>query len=201
MVSKTREKLIEVARQLFIKKGVENTTMNDIATASEKGRRTVYTYFKNKKEIFNAVVSQQSDKIIEELRALSHLPLPPLDKLRNYLTERFLLFDRLTQQSEKIHNFFNRDHRRIERIYRQTVEKEGAILDSMMSEGIAAGVFDAVQAARLSGFIAIVSQMPDTSVRISASDSKANVEIMRGKAIEFIIKGIVKSNNNNNSLL
>ena len=49
MVLKTRDKLIEVARQLFAQKGEENTTMNDIAVASEKGRRTVYTYFKNKK--------------------------------------------------------------------------------------------------------------------------------------------------------
>ncbi len=49
MVLKTRERLIEVARQLFAHKGVANTTMNDIAEASEKGRRTIYTYFKNKK--------------------------------------------------------------------------------------------------------------------------------------------------------
>lgn len=46
MVTKTRDKLIEVARQLFAHKGIENTTMNDIASASEKGRRTIYTYFK-----------------------------------------------------------------------------------------------------------------------------------------------------------
>jgi AcrR family transcriptional regulator len=56
MVLKTRDKLIEVARQLFATKGEENTTMNDIAVASEKGRRTIYTYFKNKREILNAVV-------------------------------------------------------------------------------------------------------------------------------------------------
>ena len=43
MAIKTREKLIEVARQLFARKGIENTTMNDIANASEKGRRTNYT--------------------------------------------------------------------------------------------------------------------------------------------------------------
>ena len=47
-VSKTREKLVDVARQLFAKMGVENTTMNDIAMASQKGRRTLYTYFKSK---------------------------------------------------------------------------------------------------------------------------------------------------------
>lgn len=50
MVVKTREKLIEVARQLFVHKGLENTTMNDIANASEKGRRTIYTYFRNKRK-------------------------------------------------------------------------------------------------------------------------------------------------------
>lgn len=35
-VSKTRAKLVDVARQLFAKKGVDDTTMNDIAVASKK---------------------------------------------------------------------------------------------------------------------------------------------------------------------
>ena len=54
MASKTRERLLEVAHQLFASNGVERTTMNDIATASDKGRRTIYTYFKNKREIYEA---------------------------------------------------------------------------------------------------------------------------------------------------
>lgn len=36
-ISKTRQKLVDVARQLFAKNGLNNTTMNDIAVASEKG--------------------------------------------------------------------------------------------------------------------------------------------------------------------
>ncbi|MDE6467203.1 MAG: TetR/AcrR family transcriptional regulator, partial [Duncaniella sp.] len=56
IAAKTRERLLDVARQLFVSNGVERTTMNDIATASDKGRRTIYTYFKNKKEIYDAVV-------------------------------------------------------------------------------------------------------------------------------------------------
>ena len=35
-VSKTKARLVDVARQLFAKMGVENTTMNDIALASKK---------------------------------------------------------------------------------------------------------------------------------------------------------------------
>ena len=47
-ISKTRQKLVDVARQLFAKNGLAGTTMNDIAVASGKGRRTLYTYFNRK---------------------------------------------------------------------------------------------------------------------------------------------------------
>ena len=60
-VSKTKAKLVDVARQLFAKMGVENTTMNDIALATKKGRRTLYTYFKSKDEIYLAVVESELD--------------------------------------------------------------------------------------------------------------------------------------------
>ena len=58
-VSKTRDMLVDVARQLFARMGVDNTTMNDIAQASRKGRRTLYTYFKSKNEIYLAVVESE----------------------------------------------------------------------------------------------------------------------------------------------
>ena len=43
-ISKTRQKLVDVARQLFAKNGLENTTMNDIAQQSGKGRRTLHLF-------------------------------------------------------------------------------------------------------------------------------------------------------------
>ena len=54
-ISKTRQTLVDVARKLFAKQGLENTTMNDIAVASGKGRRTIYTYFKTKEDIIDFV--------------------------------------------------------------------------------------------------------------------------------------------------
>ena len=55
-ISKTRQKLVDVARQLFAKNGIANTTMNDIAVASGKGRRTLYTYFSRKEDVYYAVI-------------------------------------------------------------------------------------------------------------------------------------------------
>ncbi|MDE6783113.1 MAG: TetR/AcrR family transcriptional regulator, partial [Paramuribaculum sp.] len=89
MVSKTRDKLLEVARNLFMVKGVEHTTMNDIATASERGRRTIYTYFKSKREIYQAVVERESELVISRLREVVQSSVPPEEKLRSYLTIRF----------------------------------------------------------------------------------------------------------------
>ena len=43
MSNNTRSELIEVARQLFATQGFDNTTMNEIAAKSGKGRRTLYT--------------------------------------------------------------------------------------------------------------------------------------------------------------
>ena len=65
----TRQLLMEKARQLFAKSGFENTTMNDIAEASQRGRRTLYTYFSRKKEIYNAVVESELESMYIKLQS------------------------------------------------------------------------------------------------------------------------------------
>ena len=77
-VSKTKAKLVDVARQLFAKMGVENTTMNDIALASKKGRRTLYTYFKSKEDIYMAVVESELDILSDIMKRVVEKDISPL---------------------------------------------------------------------------------------------------------------------------
>ena len=77
-VSKTKAKLVDVARQLFAKMGVENTTMNDIALASKKGRRTLYTYFKSKDEIYLAVVESELDILSDMMKRVAEKNISPM---------------------------------------------------------------------------------------------------------------------------
>ncbi len=44
--------ILEAARSLFSKKGLENCTMDDIASAAEYTRRTLYSYFKGRDELY-----------------------------------------------------------------------------------------------------------------------------------------------------
>mgnify|MGYP000882378807 CR=1 FL=1 len=141
MVLKTRDKLIEVARQLFAHQGVENTTMNDIASASERGRRTIYTYFKNKRDIYNAVVKTESDQIIDKLSELLTMPLPPEQKLMNFIFIRFEAIKELVSRNGSLRAGFFRDVRKVERARRSTTGKEANILKQILAEGVEQKVF------------------------------------------------------------
>ena len=80
-VSKTRAKLVDVARQLFAKNGVDDTTMNDIAVASKKGRRTLYTYFKSKEDIYMAVVESELEMLSGAMEKVAEQDIAPDTKI------------------------------------------------------------------------------------------------------------------------
>jgi len=84
-MSNTKKMLIEVARQLFADKGKKEITMNDIASASKKGRRTLYTYFNNKEEIYRAVIDKELDTILDRLYIVSNQKAEPDVKLKNHI--------------------------------------------------------------------------------------------------------------------
>ncbi len=48
--------IVETAEEMFAQRGYENTSMDDIARASEFTKRTLYKYFMNKEDLFFAVI-------------------------------------------------------------------------------------------------------------------------------------------------
>lgn len=141
MILKTRDKLIEVARQLFANKGVEKTTMNDIAEASDKGRRTIYTYFKNKREIYRAVVDKESMQMLSRLHELSCRQLSPENKLISFIFLRFDAVKEIVMRNGSLRASFFRDVRAVDRVRRITAEEESKILARILQEGVDKGVF------------------------------------------------------------
>lgn len=146
MALKTRDKLVEVARQLFARQGIENTTMSDIANASDKGRRTIYTYFKNKREIYDAVVERESEQIVGRLRWLVTADMPPMEKLERFIDQRIdALLDLMVHYNDNnimIRSLLKRDGKRIEEIRYRAIEKEHEILTAILDEGVRLGCFN-----------------------------------------------------------
>ncbi len=189
MGSKTREKLIEVARQLFSHKGVAHTTMNDIANASAKGRRTIYTYFKNKKEIYNAVLEGESDRLVNTLRGIACSDAPVEDRLRAFLRERL---ERLlpTGAAASQRAWLKFDGRRLVRIQNMARDKESAMLSALLAEGCEKGVFDPARCRLAEGFLAVATMVSDT--QSVAGFMPANREDAIEDFIEFLLTDILR---------
>ncbi|MDY3141141.1 MAG: TetR/AcrR family transcriptional regulator [Parabacteroides sp.] len=141
-VSKTRERLVEVARQLFARSGVENTTMNDIAQASSKGRRTLYTYFKNKEEIYQAVVESEIDKLNKMLMEVASKDLPADEKLITYIYSRLDAVKALVFRNGTLRANLFRDIWTVEKIRKDFDLRDIEVIKGILDEGIAQGLFN-----------------------------------------------------------
>lgn len=191
MVSKTREKFIEVARQLFARKGVENTTMNDIASASSKGRRTIYTYFKSKREIFNAVIETETDKILSRLRMIVATQESPDRKLREYIAARFEAMKEIVGRNGSLRAGFFRDIRKVDRAQRIIAAKEIALLSEILDEGISARIFK-IDNVRSQAILIIyaIQGLVVPYIRDSLREDGISQEDIKEKLASMILQGI-----------
>lgn len=62
-----RKNISEMAEKLFIEKGIENTSMNDIAKESGYSKASLYVYFKDKEELIAVLVLESMEKLYEYL--------------------------------------------------------------------------------------------------------------------------------------
>ena len=140
-MSRTREKLVEIARQLFARKGVENTTMKDIAVASKKGRRTLYTYFKSKKEIYLAVIESELNKLYESLQAVAISDLPEDEKLLEFIYVRLDAIKEVVTRNGTLRANFFRDIWKVEVVRKDFDVREIQIIQNILDAGVEKGVF------------------------------------------------------------
>ena len=139
---KTRQLLVDVARQLFAKQGFEGTTMNDIAEASGKGRRTLYTYFKSKDEVYSAVIDGELMRISSTFLAVARKQLPPLEKMVELIFAHLSLIKEAVARNGNLRAEFFRNIWQVERVRKRYDKKEHDIIAKTLEEGMQAGVFE-----------------------------------------------------------
>ena len=81
-ILRNRTVILRSARELFHKKGFYGTTMEDLAQHSGFDRRTIYNHFKNKEDVFAALISSILTDIDAVFNNISDEKGSPLDKLR-----------------------------------------------------------------------------------------------------------------------
>lgn len=141
-VSKTRAKLVDVARQLFAKKGVDDTTMNDIAVASKKGRRTLYTYFKSKEDIYMAVVESELEMLSDAMEQVAKKDITPDEKILKLIETHLDSIKMVVYRNGTLRAGFFRNIWRVEAVRKNFDAKEIKLFKQVLAEGKDKGIFD-----------------------------------------------------------
>ncbi len=182
--------LIEVARQLFAKNGKKEVTMNDIAEVSKKGRRTLYTYFKNKEEIYKAVIDKELDTIIERLAVVTSQKMEPDEKLTAHILTHLDAVKDVVNRNGSLRADFFHDIYEVERKRRKIDVQEIAFIRAIIVDGIKKGVFKRMDP-DLSSTI-IFYAIKGLEVPYIRQNINSEFEKNKNSIVEFVFQGIKK---------
>jgi AcrR family transcriptional regulator len=183
-----REQLIDIAAQLFDRKGYAQTNINDIATELGLGRSAIYHYFRNKEEILAAMVEAEALTPSHQLQILMEQPgLSASERIRRGVVDgiirrlatgsRSILLSRLeTQIPEELGPLYNQGRRHIYDFYVRCI-----------TEGIANGEFRELDP-KIAAF-AVIGMANWTSRWYSPKGSKSPKEIGEMMA-DFALQGL-----------
>ena len=139
---KTRNHLVDTARILFAKNGFEATTMNDIAAASGKGRRTLYTYFSSKEEIYVAVIQSELERLSDQMEEVARQEMAPEKKMAKLFFAHLEFVKETVYRNGNLRAEFFRDIWKVESVRKNFDRNEIILFRRVMNEGNDRGVFD-----------------------------------------------------------
>ena len=147
---KRRHEILEKAMDVFMDEGFEDVTLQKIADRCGITRTTLYTYFKNKREIFNFSIKQflqilennlteiKKEKNLSHTEKLIRVITVIIERLEENRRILSVVLDYLIYASKRDHN--SGDYDPGYRVRRRTVRLRH-ILATMLIEGIKAGEF------------------------------------------------------------
>lgn len=92
MKIKTKDKILNISKKLFLEKGYHETDMRLIAKESNMAIGSLYYHFKNKDELFNKVIDSIWDSSNKQFQSiLLNIDLSVKEKLKIYLKELYLI--------------------------------------------------------------------------------------------------------------
>jgi TetR/AcrR family transcriptional regulator len=87
-----RQEMLSAALGLFSEKGYHNVSMHEIAEKAEFAIGTLYKFFKNKEDLYKALVLEQADTFHDTLTKAIQESDDEIEKLRNYVRVKGEIF-------------------------------------------------------------------------------------------------------------
>lgn len=145
-----RADIVNTARQIFFEQGLRDTTIDDIARATELARGTIYLYFESKEEIYATVLEQGLDMLDTLIRESQK---PDADPMANLLAGHTAFMD-FHEHYPEYYNVLMLDKMQVEDMLPETLRERlnakfvgmAELIADVLSAGIEQGYFRPIPA-------------------------------------------------------
>ena len=135
-----RNEILDVAEELFVTKGYDKTSTNDILERIGIARGTLYYHFKSKEDILNAMIERINEALIAKVRVIaSDTKIPVIDRIVMTIAGLNVESDIGKEIIDQVHKPQNAlMHQKMQK---NLVEGVAPILTGLLEEGNEQGVF------------------------------------------------------------
>ena len=137
--------ILEAARRVFQKWGLNKTTMEDIAHEAGKGKSTLYYYYKSKDEIFHALAIDEFNTIIGKAKSSIDRIQSAKEKLRKYIATMLIETKRTVSIYPLVKGEIKGNKEFIDSLQKQLDNKEEAIIIDILNAGLVSGEFTSLK--------------------------------------------------------
>ena len=135
---KRKQELLQIAYRMFISRGYENTSVDEIIEEAGIAKGTFYYYFETKEQLLEEVIGMMIDRETEAAGQVLKAEIPVKQKIAGIISSF-----RPTQEETPIEGALMQPENIVmhEKIRKKIVEAAIPLLSGVVEEGIAQGVF------------------------------------------------------------
>lgn len=132
--------ILDAAQALFVQKGYEKATVNDILERVEIGKGTFYHYFKSKEDVMNAVISRMIGDVVSATTAIAENPLLDAhEKFKQIIGAVNLSESPNRGMIEELHDYSNAQMHQKSIV--ETIQAVAPIMGEVIEQGVREGIY------------------------------------------------------------
>jgi len=147
-----REQILKVAAKLFAAKGYHGVTLNEVANQVNLTKASLYYYIKSKKALLEEVSDNMVVGNIESLNAIPESNVPPVEKLRAFITNQIIINARSTELSAIFFDGASSVDKHFYRRFNKYKKRGEKDLQLILQEGVKKGCF-AIDDIKMASFL------------------------------------------------
>ena len=136
-----REVIIRAATEMFAQYGYKKATLESIGQSIGKVKSYVYYYFKNKEDLFEAVIDREVEQLRSKFQQILTSDMPASKKLEEYTKRRMSLIFQLANYFSLMSNGVLINPSLTDKLRRKYDEKEVEHIKEILTQGVDAGEF------------------------------------------------------------